>query len=67
MSRKAMILKKLYDAGRVTGIGLKNSVVDCVITAEEYEAITETPYMPPEEQATASDYINALAQLGVSV
>ena len=40
MSRKAMILKKLYDAGRVTEEGLRKAVADGVITEAEYKEIT---------------------------
>lgn len=40
MSRKALILKKLYDSGRVTREGLRQAVADGVITEEEYREIT---------------------------
>lgn len=40
MSRKAMILKRMYDAGKISAEGLHKAVADDVITEEEYEAIT---------------------------
>ena len=44
MSAKFRILKKLYDAGKVTKDGLRQAVQDGVITADEYEQITGEPY-----------------------
>lgn len=44
MSKKAQILKKLYDQGRVTHDGLRQAVADEVITAAEYEEIAGEPY-----------------------
>ena len=44
MSRKAQILKKLYDEDKVTLEGLKQAVYDGVITKEEYKEITGRTY-----------------------
>lgn len=37
-------LKRLYDAGTLTIVGLKNAVVRAWITAEQYEEITGVAY-----------------------
>lgn len=44
MSVKAKVLKRLYDRGKVTKDGLRQSVIDGVITAEEYAEITGEVY-----------------------
>ena len=41
LSKKAQILKKLYDAGKVSAEGLQKAVSDGVITEAEYKEITE--------------------------
>lgn len=40
MSAKAKAIKTLYRAKRITLDGVKQAVVDGIITASEYEAIT---------------------------
>ena len=40
MSIKAKVLKRLYDKNKVTKDGLKQSVMDGVITRNEYKEIT---------------------------
>ena len=44
MSIKAKVLKRLYDRGKVTKDGLRQSVTDGVITADEYLTITGEAY-----------------------
>lgn len=44
MSVKARVLKRLYDRGKVTKDGLRQSVADGVITAGEYAEITGEVY-----------------------
>lgn len=39
MNRKAQILSRLYEQGRVTDAGLRNAVADGVITEDEYREI----------------------------
>lgn len=40
MSKKAKILQKIYNIGKVTKEGLRKAVSDGVITEEEFELIT---------------------------
>lgn len=44
MSSRAKILQKLYNEGKVTENGLRQAVIDGVITAEEFEIIVGHPY-----------------------
>ena len=44
MSIKAKVLKRLYDRGKVTKDGLRQSVADGVITDGEYLTITGEAY-----------------------
>ena len=45
-----------------------HAAVPELITAEEYEEITGEPYVPdPEQEATISDYEDALEELGVKI
>lgn len=41
MSRKAMILKRLYESGKINAEGLRRAAADGVITEAEYALITE--------------------------
>ena len=45
MSARAKAMANLYRRGKVTKDGLKRSVMDGVITATEYEAITGEAYL----------------------
>lgn len=44
MSVKAKAIRTLYRAKRITLEGVKQAVVDKLITAEEYQAITGEAY-----------------------
>ena len=44
MSARAKAMANLYRRGKVTADGLKQAVLDGVITAEQYQEITDKAY-----------------------
>jgi hypothetical protein len=37
-------IKKLYDSGAITKVGVRNAVINKLITAEQYKTITGDDY-----------------------